>query len=1438
MTRILHWMHSSGRIEVRMGGTPPIERLAVSDKPRLGTGSLLQSASLTGPGDGLPAWVLPQIDMAGHPVDLKPLINALEPRAHIKSIELVLPVGHPRIAASLRSHQTPELISALWVQHLEEPQAEELHARARLVRGLLIQKDETVISAGSDIETSPGTKYLHRLPRILFEDHALIADNTDAAVSMGRLLEEFVQRFSSPERALPHVRVATGYLYHHGLRRVLRLLENERLETLRVLFSGKTDVRTARAITSQLAQEIVEDVENSPSDETWNLYRRALEEGRLEFRVYTDAFLHAKLFLGWEFENRHNVLEGSYAVVGSSNLSSSGLQANGNLELDVTLRDAETNTRLKRWFEGRWEEASPPVPTLLEILDAHRPEPPPSFQIDGLFEVWRAGVDGRLAEPASHLALLAHLYGKRLKRIEMPTEAAFPPDSTRAISPTHEQEEGVLALVQRLQQARVAFLADSVGLGKTVTALGTVWYLRRHGLANHPILISPRKLFSQWHGDAARLHSPTGLLRFINRHELERMPEKDALQSLEGVDLILVEEAHEPLRTRTNKLWTHLRAYLKANQGCRLLLISATPWNNRREDIFNYLLLAWNEGRLLQERYPALDTYPLKAYLSGFMVGIAGLTASGAVRRFDQLPVATYRRVFDQAFVQRTRSGLVRRYGTVLDYPERRVHPHTTPVSEPHDALFSSLAGTLTEFSIPYREPFRAFLRAAAEVAPSPDGEEVESNLQRSFLIQLYKRAESSEFSLAVSLAGIERQLLAFDAELAQLIKAKSPKKALREWLDQRYLRMEEGRAPELFPVEFEGDAEGEAASPDAELLSPAEKVRFANVRGLLDRLDDRQAKALLKQVSSVQVSGDLSRIRALRAQLTLELDERSPKALLLSRITREAYVAGYKPILVAGYADTVLRFFLRLLKLLPDASIGLALGGDEAWLYRPSRNRSTDLTQAEWTQALSLPPEERRTALLAKPGRAQRIPRVDLLGAFSPRALRSSPELFQQWGEVDVLVGSEAISVGHNLQDSTCLVQLDLPWNPMVIEQRIGRIDRRGGGRVDPQTPGGRRIVDIHYCWSNAAIEKEVALRQRLKEKAGQAILDTNFDEILLHEVVEEIQRARAERKDSTKDEQARLAAFLASRQLTLAESRTQVGGIPPGSGSELDGLRQLGAWAKEHSGQRPPEPVVAAGCRSGEISQESFRWLLSLALQPLDAEGKPLVQDPLHVQLPLGALTEELSRTEVQPDLEALVGALLRCGDPLPRPSGSRAVWTRELRALDELLTAFRSRLLVAHNTEVHERLKAQLAPAAKRDPSTQLRTMLVQARDALAAELQKMAQTPGAQEVIAQHQEKLAFLMQQALRPERAVDLLASQEEAPLLRTLALIKNLPDRFLTLEFEVQFDQLCGALWASSRSGGSTAPVSTPSSPELPTLDGHWADLRLRVLAATFAEG
>jgi hypothetical protein len=99
-----------------------------------------------------------------------------------------------------------------------------------------------------------------------------IADNTDVVLSMGSLLEDFVERFSGPEHALEHVRIASGYLYRAGFARTLRLLDNPRIKSVRLLFSGRTDRTTARALTALLDKVLRSELENDPNaSELWSL---------------------------------------------------------------------------------------------------------------------------------------------------------------------------------------------------------------------------------------------------------------------------------------------------------------------------------------------------------------------------------------------------------------------------------------------------------------------------------------------------------------------------------------------------------------------------------------------------------------------------------------------------------------------------------------------------------------------------------------------------------------------------------------------------------------------------------------------------------------------------------------------------------------------------------------------------------------------------------------------------------------------------------------------------------------------------------------------------------------------------------------------------------------------------------------------------------------
>ena len=109
------------------------------------------------------------------------------------------------------------------------------------------------------------------------------------------------------------------------------------------------------------------------------------------------------------------------------------------------------------------------------------------------------------------------------------------------------------------------------------------------------------------------------------------------------------------------------------------------------------------------------------------------------------------------------------------------------------------------------------------------------------------------------------------------------------------------------------------------------------------------------------------------------------------------------------------------------------------------------------------------------------------------------------KYPEVDILIGSDAISVGHNLQDADCIANIDLPYNPMVIEQRIGRIDR-------PKSEGAADVINIHYFYSAKIIELETRLIDILDRKLRQIYVDTQYDSDLLPHLSEEFYLALKE--------------------------------------------------------------------------------------------------------------------------------------------------------------------------------------------------------------------------------------------------------------------------------------------------------------------------------------
>ncbi len=131
--------------------------------------------------------------------------------------------GHAPISVTARDADDLEIAPAAWLGGIDEDQAQRIQSSAAALPGIYVRADERVVSLGHGFLSET---WIDRLPRVVLREHQDIADNTDAGLSMARLLEDFVHRFSDAGRPRSQVRIATGYMYRGGLARMLDLLHN------------------------------------------------------------------------------------------------------------------------------------------------------------------------------------------------------------------------------------------------------------------------------------------------------------------------------------------------------------------------------------------------------------------------------------------------------------------------------------------------------------------------------------------------------------------------------------------------------------------------------------------------------------------------------------------------------------------------------------------------------------------------------------------------------------------------------------------------------------------------------------------------------------------------------------------------------------------------------------------------------------------------------------------------------------------------------------------------------------------------------------------------------------------------------------------------------------------------------------------------------------
>ncbi|MFT7380962.1 MAG: superfamily II DNA/RNA helicase [Roseivirga sp.] len=367
-----------------------------------------------------------------------------------------------------------------------------------------------------------------------------------------------------------------------------------------------------------------------------------LIEGRIEVRAHTSKAIHAKFYLF--LPELHNEHSDGWVVMGSSNLTMAGLgiKQSPNYELNIALKDYDDVSYTKEEFRRLWEESTSILPADIQ-----------SFKK-------KTHIGQEFTPFELYIKLLIEYFGNNID---------YDPDTVGDLPKSYKklsyQVDAVNQGFQMLMEHNGFFLADVVGLGKTVVAaMIAKRFLIANGSLNTKILVVyPPALEKNWK-NTFRLFGIDRHAKFVTNGRLEKLVEGSDLNywAKEDYDLVLVDEAHR-YRNHTSQMFGQLQRICKAprngeglieGKNKKVILISATPLNNRPQDLYHQLLLFQNA------RKSTLHVTNLQAFFGPITREYRELIASKKpnLDKIRALYANIREKIIEQVTVRRTRKDL------------------------------------------------------------------------------------------------------------------------------------------------------------------------------------------------------------------------------------------------------------------------------------------------------------------------------------------------------------------------------------------------------------------------------------------------------------------------------------------------------------------------------------------------------------------------------------------------------------------------------------------------------------------------------------------------------------------------------------------------------------------------------------------------------------
>ena len=769
------------------------------------------------------------------------------------------------------------------------------------------------------------------------------------------------------------------------------------LDKIRILMGSEMTHRTRKTLLDAAREQALQMLDGSiEADKAQNPFLqgipailKALQSGRIECRVYDKGKFHAKAYI------THAKLEvvGSQALVGSSNFTAPGLTQN--IELNIQVQSAREVAQLQEWFEVHWNEATEVTEAVIETIErqvrAYLP-----------FDVYAK-------------ALQEFFRGHELTASEWD-------ESRSKMFPRIDryQKEAYWALMKIARQHGGAFLCDGVGLGKTFVGLMLIERLVLHE-GKRVVLFAPkaaregvwephlRKYLSHIGGGGADFSS----LAVLSHTDLVRkgeFPERFR-RIAEFADVVVIDEAHHFRNPGTkgnadenedpSRYWRLFDLLDTSQRPKMLFLLTATPINNRLSDFrhMTELFTRRNEAYFAQ----TLGVNNLTAHFNQMEKVLRSQVGHQPVDIAEQMPEAEEVLFKDEVFrhlvVQRSRAyareSQLRETGKATMFPDRKP-PQVAEYSirKTYGRLLDMFEKAFTRksplFTLPMYYPLYWYQGPDKDIQPLDEGrqQQVVGLIRTQFL----KRFESSVAAFELSCDRLLQKILAF-VEVHSTTTAE--KKRLERWKTQNAETLGYARQKQL---EFWGE-EGEDATDED--IVPQELLEAVE---LLDRdhykVEEMIAEAFLDLDQIVQFVEEARRFEP----------KHDDKLKKLIRLLQSKELAGQKVLIFTEFADTA-RYLKRQL--------------DQAGIDGVGQVDS-----------------------------ATKVNRADVIQRFAPyyNGTSSAALSEEERTEIRVLISTDVLSEGLNLQDASRMINYDIHWNPVRLMQRIGRVDRRMNPEVEKQ--------------------------------------------------------------------------------------------------------------------------------------------------------------------------------------------------------------------------------------------------------------------------------------------------------------------------------------------------------------------------------------------------